>query len=315
MHEKKIRHIVRTKFNTVSKIKIKRLGMGENNLNYLVIVDDKKYVFRINMKNHLEKNLIREFNVMKLVPHNIGLTPLILDTTKRYIPRTYSMFEYVDGKSTFDWDKRKLKIHAQTMAKLHSKTYSYWQTTKVKHKKFSLYKQLLHNLKGYKKFNFNPALKNLIREFKQYIKNNDHYFLELKRFHFIHGDLCNDNILFNRKSIHYIDWEWCGIKDNAEDLARLYFTKNMTPWYVGLSKKQVKYFIDEYLKIIKDPTLQIRVEIWNNYDLFVDMMYYFWKVENYYKFKSKLPKKHYIEASKQLLHYFSIKFKYLSHSL
>jgi len=310
MYKKQILEIIRNNnyFNNNSSISIKNLGMGENNLNYLVINDGNKYVFRISTKKHHEKNACKEFKFLKFLPKDVAPRPIFMDISKKYIPYYYSILSYVEGKSVLKWNKDKLKSHALTMAKLHSKTFNYWQTTGKKRKKFSLYQKMTKDMKSYKEVLNNTKLKPLIDSFKKYIEYNDYYFLKLKKFHFIHGDLCADNILFNGKNIRYIDWEWCGIRDNAEDIARVYLkNQSIAPWYINLKEEEIEYLLKQYIKNSKyiDNTLKQRVEIWNNYVLFTDMLYFFWKINNYNSSLSKLPKKKYIEASRKLFKYFS----------
>jgi thiamine kinase-like enzyme len=288
------------------KTVVKDLGMGENNLNYLATIDGDKYVFRISIKKHLEKNACKEFKFLKFIPIGIAPGPIYMDKTKKDIPYYYSVLGYVEGESHNKWNKNEIRIHAQAMAKLHAKKYDYWQTSGHKKKRFSMYEKLLRDMKGYKGVITNPKIVRLVKDFKGYIRRNDHYFTELKKFRFIHGDLCADNVLFHKGAIHYIDWEWCGIRDNAEDIARVYFKgRAIRPWYIKLDDKELKYMLDEYSRYIEDETLGQRVEIWNTYSLFMDMIYFFWKEKNYGRFKSKLPKKNYVSAAKILLEYYS----------
>lgn len=313
MFKKKIAKILNDNkiFPADSKIIIKDLGMGENNLNYLIMSGKQKYVFRICIKKYLEKNFCKEFKFLKHIPKNLSPRPLYLDKTKKLLPYYYSILKYVEGNSYVLWNRKKLKLHAHAMAKLHAKVFSYWVTTGKKRKRFSLYKKFIYDINTYKNISFTNKQKILVKKFRLYIQKNDHYFTELKKFHFIHGDLCADNILFKKGSIKYIDWEWCGIRDNAEDLAKVYINDNsISPWYISLNNKEIDFMITEYSKTIKDSTLRKRVDIWNNYGLFMDMIFQIWKIKNFQRFASKLPKQHYVKASKQLFNHFSIKFKY-----
>ena len=294
-----------------SSFSIKELGTGENNINYLISTHNNKYVLRIGIKTTREKNALKEFNFLKLMPKGVAPTPLFFDNTKKHLLHHYTILSYSEGKSKLKWTKKELKMHAKAMTKIHSKTFNYWITIGRKKRQFSLYEKSKRDFASYPEVFSDKKLVLLTKKFSDYIKRNDKYFLELKKFHFIHGDLCADNILFYNNKIHYIDWEWCGIRDNAEDIARTFICgKSIKPWYIGVKETDIKYLIKNYCSYSNDKndsTLEKRVAIWNNYLLFTDMLYFFHKVKTYSSIHSKLSKKHYQNASKELFRYFSKK--------
>ena len=110
----------------------------------------------------------------------------------------------------------------------------------------------------------------------------------------IHTDPGLTNILFHKNEIHYIDWEWLRRGDNAEDLHQLFYTDHsLLPWKMKLSGKRKEYFLNEYLKHIKDSTLKQRVEVWEKSWKFIDLLYFKWRVKNYDNNPNNLSKQYY----------------------
>jgi aminoglycoside phosphotransferase (APT) family kinase protein len=138
----------------------------------------------------------------------------------------------------------------------------------------------------------------LIREF---LAERDHYFREMKKFSFIHGDLCVDNILFDKDRAHYVDWEWGKIGDNAEDFSRLYFEDfGLQPWTIRLDEPRLDFFLSQYLRLHPDATLKERVRTWNIYYLFTDMLFCKWKVKHFHE-EEKNRSKGFYEKAVQLM--------------
>ncbi len=108
------------------------------------------------------------------------------------------------------------------------------------------------------------------------------------------------NILFTEKGIRYIDWEWTGHWDNAFDVALLFDQDfPQEPWKIRLTGEKRRYYLNQYQKRIKDKTLRQRVDVWNNYFRFRDILFFKWKIKNYDKQENNLPKKLYIKHEKK----------------
>jgi len=70
-------------FGLKTKLKVKtifKLGQGTGNLNYLVVVNNKKFVFRINMDHKNKTKSRKEFNSLKIVEkYSIGPKTRLID--------------------------------------------------------------------------------------------------------------------------------------------------------------------------------------------------------------------------------------------
>ncbi|MFH1917303.1 MAG: aminoglycoside phosphotransferase family protein [Nanoarchaeota archaeon] len=284
------------KVGHISSLSVSRLGMGENNLNFLVAINKSRFVIRINLRPELEDNLEREFLALKCVPAGIGPMPVFIDRSKKIIPNAYSVLTYVEGKPVKNWTRKHLRLHAQKLAFLHKKTYPYWSDFVTKHKRLDIVKRYQGHVADFD-MQFDKDSCSIIANVEKYLEDHKHLFLSLSRFSLIHMDTCINNILFTKDDVKYIDWEWVRIRDPAEDLSRHYYPDfSLMPWAILLNGSRWEYFLDEYLKLRKDKTLKERVKVWNTYYLLTDMLYFQWKIANFTKEKSDLSKKHYESA-------------------
>ncbi len=293
MYEKVIKEMVRERARTLGvvpkDIMISRLGMGENNLNFLVITGGKKFVFRIGLRSRLESNMAREFKGLQMLPEGVGPKPLFIDRSKRTIPHVFSVLTYIEGKKADHWTKRHLSLHAKKLALLHKKTFPYASDLRRKSPKINLYRKFKRHVLDVSDVLHDPSVlhdpevKSLLPKMSQYIKENATLVDSVTRFSVIHADLGIDNIIFLGDDVHYIDWEWMRISDPAIDLARFYYEDfGFLPWTIQLSGKRFDFFISEYERYSHDKTVRHRVSIWNTYFLFTDMLYNKWKIRHYH---------------------------------
>lgn len=64
---------------------------------------------------------------------------------------------------------------------------------------------------------------------------------------FVHGDLCATNIVFGDEGEpRLIDWEWSQVGDPAKDLAYVGGEAYCDPWYMPMTREQVKRFVRQY---------------------------------------------------------------------
>jgi aminoglycoside phosphotransferase (APT) family kinase protein len=83
-----------------SRIETKKLGLGESNLNYLVKVDGKQFIIRINMDPNSPNKSRTEFNSLKIV-EELGIAPKAFhyESSKDYFGETFIILEYLEGES------------------------------------------------------------------------------------------------------------------------------------------------------------------------------------------------------------------------
>lgn len=301
MFEKEIKKVLqhhqkKLKIKDLSKIKISLLGQGENNLNILVKVDNKKLNFRINQRPEIEKNVKREFTFLKKLAKGIGPKPFFFDGSKAIIPHIFSIVSYIEGKKIKKWTKRHLQLHAKALKRLHKKKYSYCLHKEKKESSIDIVSHFKGVLKTYpqiSKENQIPEITSLMRIF---VQSNALLFSNLKQFSIFHGDLNIDNILFSKNSVKYIDWEWGGIGDPASDLVRHFMlVPNTDPGMITLKGERLEYFFEQYGM---SKSFRKRVGFWYVYSRYFDLLYCVWAAKH--PSKAKFSKEHYQKISNQL---------------
>lgn len=326
LYEKEIKQVVKLRKKqlgipeAINDVYVSKLGTGENNINMLVVVHNKKntkckfakdkfakfkFNFRIPIWPWIEKNMKHEFNSLKVLPKGFGPEPILFDSSKKIFPKTYEILSFVEGRHLKKWTDKHLKMHAKKLAMLHKNKSRHWGKIGQKKKIFDLYKYLLKEMRGYKgndAFIFDDKdIKTLTPKIKKYIKEKNHLFTSLKRFSMIHTDTCLVNTLFQKDEVKFIDWEWMRYGDNAEDLAQAYSEDlAIPPWIMKLSKKRADLYLNTYLKYNPDKTLKQRVEVWSIYIKFTALLYFKWKTRNYDKRTSNESREYYKKASKSV---------------
>jgi len=242
------------------EIRVSNLGAGENNISMLAKVDGRKYVFRIGLRKEYEENMKVEFDYMCKLPPKIGPEAILFDKSKKIIPRVYSVLSFIDGKHLKNWRKEHLRIHARKLAELHKHKYSYCgRIGSPKKKKFDMYKYLMKDYQEWKKhypFEKDAILGEIFNSMKKHWKEQNHLFTTMKKFSWVHSDPSIPNILLTKEGIRYIDWEWTKIRDNAEDVQKLYYEDfSAMPWKIQLKGSRLRTYLNEYRKYITDKTL------------------------------------------------------------
>jgi len=251
------------KLKEIKDIKLKKLGLGESNLNYLVIINKKKFNFRINMDTKQPWKSKREYQALKLIENSkIAPKAFHFEKSKEYFGENFIILEYLEGE-----DLRKKKITNKLIINL-AKT-----VTKLHNVKITKRMRKLRNEKNYKQFLIDELKKRL-----NYIKTKrKKYFLnpnidkilsnkynELKKLRFYsevlgHGDICPQNVILHKNKLKLIDWEDLGTIDPALEIVRIFQD-------FELSEKQQQIFLKKYLSLRKELNLKKRIkDAWNVY--------------------------------------------------
>ena len=180
---------------------------GFNNIHSKVKTPDKNFMLREFKLQGVDREL--EFKVQQM-GHQLGLAPksYFLDMEHHIMLSTY-----VKGKHLFRLKKKELKTLAKTLAKLH--------TLDIKFHPYDL----------------NGAIKVKTKKVKQAFKT---LAKEPKEFVLCHHDLNPKNILFTKKGIQFIDWEFACINDRYFDIASICVEYK-------LDKKAQRMFLQYYL--------------------------------------------------------------------
>ncbi len=279
------------------KIKVKsvsKLGMGKNNANFLVVVVDCKFTFRLNMLPLSRNKAKAEFDSLKLVEKlNIGPNAWILDESRLVFDSDFMILDYIEGKT---FSKTNYKLDRGLIKKVVKLCVSFHlMPVRGKISKLpkdevdyeGVFKWMKHFYNSLKKMTNNKIFLRMLKESYNNLEKSssrkDKHPLVLA-----HGDICEQNIIIQGGKLKLIDFESLGLTDPASEIAYILtqFARK------ELTEKQKEIFVEEYLKIRKDKTLRKRLKIFIPLKNFVDLL---WAIDHVLKIKNKKVHRHYLE--------------------
>ncbi|MGG7143079.1 phosphotransferase [Clostridium nigeriense] len=228
------------------KIPITKIG-GLNNSNYLIELQDEKYVLRIPSSDNTN-NFYSEHDILSLIKH-YSISPEILYHNKdngillsKYMESSKFNLEFYNS-TTF------INTLVNTLKKLHNLECTTY---------FNPFNEIYNNISFLNSVNFifNHDINLLITKLKDLeikLCNKIHYGL-------CHNDLNTSNILSANNFIYLIDFEFSGMGDIFFDLATIsWFLKDEIQDY--LIKKYFGYFDIELKEKLKDYLYVVK--LWN----------------------------------------------------
>jgi thiamine kinase-like enzyme len=251
-------------------IAIRKIGLGQSHLNYLAVIDGKKFTIRINMEPTSAGRSKKEYDSLKIVEH-LGIAPRVFhfETLKKYLGETFIILEYLEGRGL---DKCKeindniVRELAKVVAELHN--------TSIKNVKEFL------EARGSSKTDILNEINKRIRYIRAkrniYFKKTGNFESILatscrklgglrfdKKACFVlgHGDIAPQNVIFSQGKLKLIDWEDLGLIDPALEIVIIFDS-------FDFSDKQKEQFLSAYLEVRKDHELTKRIPIFWPLQLF-----------------------------------------------
>lgn len=275
---------------------IRKLGKGASNVNYLVKTNEGKYVFRINANPRRPEKSEKEFNSLKKIK-KLGICPKPV-----FLGKDFIILNYIEGKDIIGkkLNSRFLKELARLVAKIHSQKTEDLpdETTQLNNSELAEWlKYLNKNLK-------NKKLLKIIQESKKQLQEKHKNLNKFPKIRVIaHGDICEQNILETQKGLALIDFEDLGLKDPADEIAKI-FVDFKEPF----TNKQKSIFLKEYLKFRKDNTIIQRIEL---YEPIIIFMVFVWSIDYVLRIKNREMHKSYLNKKelRKGLEYSDIMFK------
>jgi len=214
-------------FKNKKIIKLEKLeNQGLCNTTYKIQTTKKNYLLRVFKYTHLNTHSrINELKIQnKAYKKNIAAKIHIYDDEKSLM-----ICDFLKGNHKKELKTKNIKILVKSIKKLHN--------IKSNNK---IYK-LKDDFKNYRK-----SLKD--SESKQLIKSSLNELKKIKKYKFekvlSHHDLNKNNILFYKRKVKFIDWEFACVNDRFFDLANICFEFN-------LNEKQERKLLKEYFKKVK----------------------------------------------------------------
>jgi len=279
------------------KIKVSRiskLGMGTGNLNYLVVANKKKFVYRMNMDLKDKKKSRREFEALKIVEkYKIGPIARVLDETRKSFDSDFIILDYIEGKTVDKTKEYFSDMMVRKIARLLATIHSIKLTPELKNlpKMRTSYrdeKQIIRDYLAYIKSKTNNVqLVNMIEDSATQLlrlvpPDRDNVNLVLTQ-----GDFCEQNVIVHNGEYKLIDFEDLGLIDPAAEVSHV-----LLDFGRPFEEKQREIFFSEYLTIKKDRLLRGRVEI---YSPLLSLSIFLWSIEHILKSKNKQMHKEYLK--------------------
>jgi len=262
--------------NTSINIEVSFLAQGEYNINYILQVKDKQYVFRINTGSQMELNnqIAYEFQALKLLEIS-QVTPkaLYLDASLEEIPYGLLLMEYLPGQP-LDY-RTDLQGAANTFARIHGLEFTEEETkflVKEPGPFTGVYNEAVRLLNKY--FECPQASNEVVRLLEKIImkaaekKKEEEYLLKEPWLRIINTEVNSHNFIVNhaQDTCYLVDWEKPIYGEPAQDLSHfLIATTTMWKRNYTLSKEEENFFLDIYAKKLppcaQKNTLKDRVEL------------------------------------------------------
>jgi thiamine kinase-like enzyme len=276
---------------------VKKLGMGANNANFLIVANGKKFVFRLNMLISSKDKSRSEFNSLKLV-EKLGIAPKawILDDSRKVFDSDFIILDYLEGKTLaktgYSLNNTLVKKISRLCVKFHVMPLR-GNLLKLKRDETS-YEDLLGGiLRRYHSIQKMISNKDFLGFVYESYENLREKSLVGKVNHplvLAHGDICEQNIIIHKGKMKLIDYEGLGITDPANEIAYIFTQFGRKEF----KEKPKEIFLEEYLKFRKDDSLRERVGVFMPLKNFADLL---WAVQQALKIKHGLMHKHYIEEN------------------
>jgi len=248
--------------NKYNSINIKRLAAGCYNVNYLIKINSKKFVFRVSVHSgdFEGDNLENEFKILSKLNGFHSPKVFWIDHNFKY---PFIVEEFIEANKIKKLSNTNVKNIAKSLAEIHifsditkSKSHS------IKNKYIPKFNQRL------KKIKINPEMFKELSEFvdkaKKYCELNEEPFKTKSTTKLLHGDMHCGNIFLKDNKIIFIDWENSEYNDPVFDIAAFFYESENLQYFnekSSISKEQKLIFLNEYLKINSDKYLKQKLDI------------------------------------------------------
>lgn len=200
-------------------------NQGFNNISYLLKTTNNSFVIRV-FKSNESVNISRQFEYQiqkKAHKKSIASKPIFLN-------EEFMIYEYETGIHKTKLSKIELKNLVSKIKKFHN--------FKVKTKAYDLSLDLKNYSKKLKTTKSKQIINSCFKSIKVLKKHKYEAVLT-------HHDLNPKNIIFNKKGLKIIDWEYAGVNDRFFDLACVCVE-------FKLNKNEEKILLDNYFKTKKN---------------------------------------------------------------
>jgi len=209
---------------------VKKLGQGTSNLNYLVNINGKKFVIRINANPNDIKKSGREFQNLKMIEKlKISPRPILLEENKNYLGADFLIVDYLEGKTVDNTKIYFSDFMIKNIAKLLAKIHSTKITKDMKNQLTvnpgnpeTIFAKVINIYLRYIKDNIqNKRFWKMINESIAKTRKNLKKIPRTKTLVLSQGDFCEQNIVYNKGKFRLIDFEDLELTNPIEQIAHI----------------------------------------------------------------------------------------------
>ena len=243
-------------------INVKKLAAGCYNINYLVKINSKHYVFRINVHRDAFEggNLEKEFATLKKL--NGFHSPKVFLLDKKF-KHPLIVEEFIKGNKISKLSNSLVKKIAKALAEIHLAFSSKKRKPKsIKNKYISRFNKRLKLIRKNKKMF--DTLSAYANKAKKYLDKKDLFFQKHAKNVFSHGDMHCGNIILRNGKVFFTDWENSKFDDPAFDIVAFFYESENLQYFNeknSISAAHKRLFLKEYLKINPDKHLRGKIDI------------------------------------------------------
>lgn len=214
--------------------------------------------------HELPRPMSAEFDVLPLVPAGIGPRAVLLDESPELLGSPFMVTSLVPGRVVDAWSPELLTAHARQLARLHAATRP-GTVLLADHLRDSLAWWTAQH----------PDVVAQVEHLVPHVVAFVEPIPPAPRTTLIHGDAVPSNILVDDDGTpRYVDWEWGGFGDPAQDLAYLGGSIAAAPWYVPLTPAAIDHLLAAYRAVHPDDTLHLRRAGWEVCERFLTSLHF-----------------------------------------
>jgi len=237
----------------INDISVKEINRGGYNINYLVNIDDHKFLFRLNLDKYIDvdNQIEYEYQILKyLEGKDVGPRPYFIDTSKKDLEHDLLVEEFVENKP-LKFGNKFLKDLGKLVRKLHlvplpENDFLIKNTNPLTDQR-NFIKRKIDFIKS-TKFNqkFLSFIDPYIPKIDRYVSGHSDLF-STKEICINHRDMVIENILQTSKGLKLVDWQATMADDASYDLT--FFTCDIViEWNLGrpLTNEEKQIFLNSY---------------------------------------------------------------------
>jgi len=290
--------------NRIKVKSVKKIGMGSSNSNFLVLVNGKKFVFRMNMHPEDKDKIRKEFEALKIV-EKTGIAPrvFVLDESRKDFDSDFLILEYLEGKTADKikpyFNENLLKNLANLLVEIHSvKITGKLKNLEINKKNLSFKRQIKHLDSFYidyiKKYVKNREFLEMLKETMGNLKRSYKKDMKMEKV-LSQGDFSEENIVISGRKYSLIDFESLGISSRSAEIAFVFVTFGQRPF----NKNERDIFLKEYVKSskiskAKEKKLNEKIGLWRQ---IMQFLIFLWGFKHALRVKNRYFHSHFIKNS------------------